>query len=98
MKVTEMSRNAYVLRNFETDSITLQSYNSEVVRIDNFCEYGKVIVLGKHWDYSITTLKHVYRFLGEYAPEIVLNPKKSKKNAIEEQIKNGNIYYNENLI
>ena len=39
----------------------LQSYDSLVVELSN----GKII-LGRDWDYSTTTSKHVYMFLEDY--------------------------------
>lgn len=42
----------------------LQSYNSLVVVIDPQNE--DKIILGRDWDYSTTTSKHVYLFLEEY--------------------------------
>ena len=43
----------------------LQSYNSLVIEITNYNGCYQTIILGKDWDYSRTTLKHVYLFLEE---------------------------------
>lgn len=44
----------------------LQSYDSKVVEITyNGCV--ECITLGRDWDYSTTTSKHVYAFLDEYS-------------------------------
>lgn len=101
MKVKEMSNNAYVITNFETGETVLQSYNSTVAKI--LKPFGKddfyLITLGKHWDYSVTTLKHVYNFLLEYAPkELNLLNSRTKKRSIENLIKLGVIQYDENMI
>lgn len=42
--------------------ITFQSYDSTIANINN---KGK-LKLGKNWDYSKTTLKHLYLFLSDY--------------------------------
>lgn len=39
-----------------------QSYNSIVCKIDKKTNH---ITLSQHWDYSVTTAKHLYRFLRE---------------------------------
>lgn len=45
----------------------LQSYQSLVVSITTIKENDKMIItLGRHWDYSTTTAKHVYDFLEIY--------------------------------
>ena len=43
----------------------LQSYNSTVVIIQY--DTTQIITLGRDWDYSKTTSKHVYLFLEEYS-------------------------------
>lgn len=104
MKVKEMSNNAYVITNFETGETVLQSYNSTVAKIYKpSYVFGKddfyLITLGKHWNYSVTTLKHVYNFLLEYAPkELNLLNSRTKKRSIENLIKLGIIQYDENMI
>lgn len=101
MKVKEMSNNAYVITNFETGETILQSYNSTVAKIimpfkdKDFY----TITLGKHWNYSVTTLKHVYNFLLEYAPkELNLLNSRTKKRSIENLMKLGVIQYDENMV
>lgn len=97
MKVHEMSRNAYIIHNFETDEIFLQSYNSTVAVLDR--ESG-IVTLGRHWDYSVTTLKHVYNFLEQYAPSISYNlcNSRTKKRSIERLIENNYIMYDVELV
>ena len=97
MKVHMMKTNAYVIDNFETEEVILQSYNSTVAIYDKECD---ILTLGKHWDYSVTTLKHVYQFLEEYIPNfpysIVNN--RTKKRSIEKLIEQKHIFYDENLV
>lgn len=97
MKVTEMRRNAYVIENFETKEVILQSYNSTIAIIDKESGYIKI---GKHWDYSVTTLKHVYQFLENYAQKIpeAFYESRTKKRSVEKMIKLGLIEYDENLV
>ena len=65
MKVEQfLNRNQFRL--YDTDINILQSYNSKVVEITNNGSLQK-IVLGRDWDYSTTTSKHVYAFLDEYS-------------------------------
>lgn len=97
MKVHVMRTNAYVIDNFETNEVTLQSYNSVVAVYDKDSD---ILTLGKHWDYSVTTLKHVYQFIEEYLlnPPYELINSRTKKRSIEKLIENGTIFYNENLV
>ena len=54
------NKNQFVIRaNGET---TFQSYDSTIAII----EKDGSIVFGKYWDYSKTTLKHLYLFLNDY--------------------------------
>lgn len=76
----------------------LQSYNSKVVEID-CVGTGVKITLGRDWDYSTTTSKHVYMFLEEYVPYYIINFSgvNNKRAYINKLIKNGVIGYNENM-
>lgn len=71
----------------------LQSYDSTVVIIDI---RTKEITLGKDWDYSTTTSKHVYLFLEEYA-NIHFYGVTNKRNYIRKLIENGAIKYDSEL-
>lgn len=62
-----------------------QSYNSVVASIDKTT--GKV-ELYKDWDYSNTTRKYLYKFLGEYGYKELNN-----KKAVEATIKQGKVAY-----
>lgn len=81
---------------------TFQSYESTVAII----EKNGNLILGKDWNYSNTTLKHVYLFLHDYY--ILLNlelkdrlcrleEKGNKKAYIQKLIDAGVIEFNKNL-
>lgn len=78
----------------------LQSYNSKVIDITNFCSSGlQMITLGRDWDYSTTTSKHVYAFLDEYSKVRIYgitNKRKYIRDLIEECKKDENKFYKEN--
>lgn len=63
MKVEQfLNRNQFHL--YDDTKDIFQSYNSQIciIRKDS-CE----VILGRDWDYSTTTSKHVYAFLDEYS-------------------------------
>lgn len=64
-----------------------QSYQSIVASIDR--RTGKV-QLYKDWNYSNTTRKHLYKFLGDYGYKNLYN-----KKAVEAAIKQGEVSYSE---
>jgi hypothetical protein len=76
----------------------LQSYNSLVVKI----EYKtadtigqttqRIITLGRDWDYSTTTSKHVYLFLEEYG-NVNFYGITNKREYVRKLIENGTIQY-----
>lgn len=70
------------------DCIAFQSYRSRVCEIKN-----GVVTLGRHWDYSKTTMKHLNEFLRQNGFYNLIGAK-----AIREAIKNGEAIYNEALI
>ena len=97
MKVCQfMNKNQFELRG--EGKICLQSYDSLVVEIKATSK-GTMITLGRDWDYSTTTSKHVYAFLEEYAPYYIINFNgvKNKRAYINKLIKDGTIGYNENM-
>lgn len=66
MKVEQfLNRNQFRL--YDTNINILQSYNSKVVEITNNPGCMQCIILGKDWNYSTTTSKHVYAFLEKYS-------------------------------
>ena len=59
----------------------LQSYDSTVVVIEEEKDRGTLrVTLGRDWDYSNTTRKHVYLFLEEYLPYNICDFTKAKGN------------------
>ena len=69
------------------DKIYFQSYQSIVASVNR--RTGKV-QLYKDWNYSNTTRKHLYKFLGDYGYKNLYN-----KKAVEAAIKAGKKRYNE---
>lgn len=53
--------NQFIIKD-DYGNIYLQSYDSVVARIANDC----TLTLGTNWNYSNTTLRHLYRFIDEY--------------------------------
>ena len=86
MKVEQfLKRNQFRL--YDTDINILQSYDSKVVEITNYQGCYQCITLGRDWDYSTTTSKHVYAFLDEYSKVSfcrVTNKRKYINDLIEE--------------
>lgn len=65
--------NQFVITNFDNngnvESIQFQSYNSLIcdIRLNCGMGYDAHIVLGRDYDYSRTTMKHLIGFLGQFA-------------------------------
>ena len=78
--------NQYMI--FDDYYIYLQSYNSIVARLDT---RNKELELYKDWNYSNTTLRHLYLFLQENCYSIYkqICSYRNKKYGIEQLIKNG---------
>ncbi len=55
--------------------IILQSYESDVARID---KKNNILEFGVNWDYSRTTLKNLYLFIADYVETLVNNKEISK--------------------
>ena len=90
MKVCQfMNKNQFEIR--DDNKLYLQSYDSLVVELSN----GK-ITLGRDWDYSMTTSKHVYAFLEEYT-NLNFYGITNKRAYINKLIKEGKIEYNEEM-
>jgi len=66
-----------------------QSYDSMIAKYDR---KSGVITLGRDWDYSKTTMKHLNIFLDDYCYKSGMNKKR-----IEKAIADGEIVYDENL-
>lgn len=75
----------------DSGNVYYQSYNSLIARWD-----GVELLLGKDWDYSVTTLKYLYIWLEDYCWQIWRQIKTSgnKRKAIQALIDNGVISYN----
>lgn len=99
MKVEQFyNKNQFII--FGGDAmVTFQSYNSIIANIDN----RGTLNLGNDWDYSKTTLKHLYLFLDDYKYmtqdytkkliDNILNAK-NKKQYIQKLIDNDEIFIN----
>ena len=79
---------------FDENKITFKSYNSIVAVVED-----DALTLGIDWDYSQTTLRHLYMFLEEYVNDIyqLIKNKPNKKQAIKQLINDKIIKYDENL-
>lgn len=53
--------NQFILEN--NKKVVFQSYNSIIAIFD---KEKQTLTFGKDWDYSNTTLKHLYLFIGDY--------------------------------
>ena len=89
------NKNQFIIESPE--KVIFQSYQSTVAVID---KTGQHLTLGKDWDYSNTTRKHLYLFIEVYCYHISIlkaldQPNKAK--AIQKLIDNGVIAYNENI-
>lgn len=76
----------------------LQSYDSTVIIIENDdTEHTKTIILGRYWNYSNTTAKHVYEFLEEFGG-IYFTGITNKKAYIQKLIDSGTIQYDDKML
>lgn len=81
------------------NSFCFQSYDSLVAKRD-----GRVFTLGRDFDYSRTTSKHLHTFMEEYAPGILyriqqeISSYKSFSDMLRKAIKKGIIQYDENMV
>ncbi len=90
------NKNQFLIR--EGGKIILQSYNSIVAIWDN---EKQTLVLGRDWDYSRTTTKHVYYFIYNFVRNLKIrevNKKTNKRDYINKLIKENTIKYNVNLV
>ena len=81
--------------------VTFQSYNSVIAKIDK----KGTLILGNDWNYSKTTLKHLYLFINDYfyalgdcAQKLFgdeFNSSKNKKAYIQKLIDNEKIFIKE---
>ena len=100
MKVRNLeNKNQFILEDEKT--IIFQSYDSTIAIYN---KNSKVIVLGRDWDYSKTTLKHLYLFIDEIIDYnektrdlINTRLKSNRKKAIQKLIDTDAIQYSDNL-
>ena len=62
MKVEQLENKSQFVILGNNGEIEFQSYNSRIAKIDR----NGTLELSKKWDYSKTTLKHLYVFLDRY--------------------------------
>lgn len=92
------NKNQFVIEDMKEDKTYFQSYNSLIAIRD---KKNATLTLGKDWDYSKTTMKHLYLFLEEYCYFLFVNKIKYCKNkraAIQKMIEKGEIVYDDKLI
>ena len=101
MKVRQFyNKNQFLIE--DRGCLYLQSYDSLVAKIDNH-----YLTLGRDWDYSNTTRKHLYLFLDDYLFSIVgetknkireiLSSSNNKRKDIQKLIDKKYIQYDEKL-
>lgn len=97
MKVKQFyNKNQFVIIDNENKKTYFQSYNSLIAFID---ESGN-LTLGKDWNYSTTTAKHLYLFIDEFCYSYKVEiPEgcKNKRAYIQKLIDDGIINYDENM-
>lgn len=97
MKVEQfLNRNQFHI--YGEDKDILQSYDSKVVEISHERTPGNLLVkLGRDWDYSTTTSKHVYAFLEKYANVSFYNIN-NKRAYVQKLIDNNVFEYDEEMV
>ena len=95
MRVYQLeNKNQFVIMDYESNKIAFQSYDSVCAEIKD-----EVLTLGRDWDYSKTTLKHLYIFLDYHYYRLwdKIKDSKNKRALIQKMIDNGEINYNEDM-
>lgn len=73
--------------------INFQSYDSMVVSIrKGGLGFDRVVVFGRDWDYSRTTMRHVANFLRTYGLDVLASAKD-----IREALERGHARYDESI-
>ena len=98
MKVQQLkNKNQYLIT--DGNKIIFQSYNSTVAIIDR---EQSTLTLGRHWEYSQTTKKHLALFLDTWLLDCLkdelFNKQRITPDAIRAAIKKGLIAYDENMV
>ena len=88
-----VTKNQFIIKNNDTNTVAFQSYNSMVCEIrPASMGFEKVVVLGKDWDYSRTTMKHLGSFLKQNNLDFLVGAKN-----IREALDRGYARYNESI-
>lgn len=90
------NKNQFVIE--EEKRIIFQSYESIIAIYES---RSQLLILGRDWDYSRTTAKHLYLFINDYIcnKEIEeVNNRTNKREYIQKLIDNGVIKYDKNLV
>lgn len=90
------NKNQFVIE--EGERIIFQSYESIIAIYES---RSQLLILGRDWDYSRTTTKHLYLFINDYIcnKEIEeVNNRTNKREYIQKLIDNGVIKYDKNLV
>jgi hypothetical protein len=103
MKTTQFhNKNQFLI--VSEKEITFQSYESTIAVYD---KENETVTLGSKWDFSLTTMKHLYLFISEILPKtnaikdlisiIQSSYVKNKREEIQKLIDNKIIGYDESL-
>jgi hypothetical protein len=90
------NKNQFVIE--EGERIIFQSYESIIAIYES---RSQLLILGRDWDYSRTTTKHLYLFINDYVCNKEIEEVKNRTNKreyIQKLINNGIIKYDENLV
>ena len=93
MKVSQFyNKNQFIINDEKNRQVIFQSYDSTIAIYDRNTQTLK---LGEAWDYSKTTLRHLYLFIEDVT--FFNLPEKNRKKHIEKLIADGTIKYQEDL-
>lgn len=90
------NKNQFVIE--EGERIIFQSYKSIIAIYES---RSQLLILGRDWDYSRTTTKHLYLFINDYICNKKIeevNNRTNKRGYIQKLIDNGVIKYDKNLV
>ena len=91
--------NQFIIRSLNGGEIAFQSYDSLIAVVEDKIGEPYRLTLGRDWDYSNTTLRHLYLFLeqwGNYEVRTALYSS-NKKKAIQRLIDKGVVAYDEDM-
>ena len=79
------------------NTVLFQSYTSIVAHYDRG---SQVLTLGLDWDYSITTLKHLYKWIQDNAYHVwgLMDGKGSMKSQLQRLMDSGIVKYDRGMI